>query len=551
MKKQVLFFLLMLMPMMASAQTEINGIYYNLNSTDKVAEVISVPNGISYEYTGIITIPETVTYGGVKYSVTTIGHGAFFVCGITSVTIPSSVTSIGDYAFCGSGLTTITIPNSVTSIGEQAFWGCSNLTTITIPNSVTSIGKQAFEECSGLTSLTLLGNPNNIGDNVFSGCSNINKAVVDSEIYLSFIMGMKSLKEVILTDNVTSIGEHAFEECSNLTSITIPNSVTSIGGSAFINCNNLTYVNIPNSVKSIGSWAFSGCVNLPVVNNCRYADTYLVEVVNKKVSTCIIKDGTRFIGDSSFENYSDLTSITIPNSVTSIGMFAFSGCYNLTEVKCLVENVPSTSSWTFDECPLFNCTLYVPKNSLNSYKSTSPWSEFGNIVSLSDTPVYTLTYTIDGQIYKSYEYEEGENVVPEPAPTKEGYYFSGWSEIPETMPAHDVTVTGSFIQPSKCEKPVITFLANGKIKVESATEGATCVTNITASNAEPLNDGEISLNTPLIVYTVTSYATKEGYDDSEVATATFRYEKAEGDMNGDGMLNITDVIYLVNMILSK
>lgn len=105
--------------------------------------------------------------------------------------------------------------------------------------------------------------------------------------------------------------------------------------------------------------------------------------------------------------------------------------------------------------------------------------------------------------------------------------------------------------PNKCVPPTITFLPNGKIKVESATEGAACVTNITASNAEPLSDGEISLNTPLIVYTVTSYATKEGYYDSEVTTATFRYEKTEGDMNGDGMLNITDVIHLVNMILGQ
>ena len=104
---------------------------------------------------------------------------------------------------------------------------------------------------------------------------------------------------------------------------------------------------------------------------------------------------------------------------------------------------------------------------------------------------------------------------------------------------------------TKCATPMITFYPNGKIKVESATDGATCVTNIIASNADSLIDGEISLNTPLTVYTVTSYATKEGFDDSEIATATFRYEKTEGDMNGDGMLNITDVIHLVNMILGQ
>ena len=105
--------------------------------------------------------------------------------------------------------------------------------------------------------------------------------------------------------------------------------------------------------------------------------------------------------------------------------------------------------------------------------------------------------------------------------------------------------------PVKCAKPTITLLPNGKVKVESATEGATCVTNITATNAEPITDGEISLSKPLVVYTITSYATKEGYDDSEVATSTFRYEKKEGDINDDGNLNISDVVQLVNMILGN
>ena len=119
------------------------------------------------------------------------------------------------------------------------------------------------------------------------------------------------------------------------------------------------------------------------------------------------------------------------------------------------------------------------------------------------------------------------------------------------MPAYDVIVTGSFLLKPVCAKPTITLLPNGKVKVESATEGATCVTNITATNAEPITDGEISLSNPLVVYTITSYATKEGYDDSEVATSSFRYEKKEGDMNGDGDLNISDVVKLVNMILGN
>ena len=181
---------------------EVDGIYYNI-LTDKTNEV--EVTFISSDYMVSVTIPETVTYYGIIYSVTSIGESAFGHCSsLTSITIPNSVTSIGDEAFAGcSGLTSIEIPNSVTSIGERAFSGCSGLTSITIPNSVTSIGSWAFEGCSGLTSITI---PN----------------------------------------SVTTIEYGAFYGCSGLTSITIPNSVTSIGGYAFSGCSGLAIITCGN-----------------------------------------------------------------------------------------------------------------------------------------------------------------------------------------------------------------------------------------------------------------------------------------------------------------
>ncbi len=128
MKKQILLFVLMLLPMVASADAvEINGIWYNLISKAKQAEVTSNPN-TEIKYTGSVEIPASVTYEGAEYSVTSIGSGAFSGC---------------------SELTSVTIPNSVTSIEISAFSGCSGLTSVTIPNSVTSIGEQAFQECRG------------------------------------------------------------------------------------------------------------------------------------------------------------------------------------------------------------------------------------------------------------------------------------------------------------------------------------------------------------------------------------------------------------------
>ena len=260
------------------------------------------------EYSGEVIIPETVTYNGITYSVTSIGDKAFYKCSsLTSVTIPESVKSIGNYAFSNcSALTSITIPNSVTSIGNYAFAYCSGLTSITIPNSVTSIGYSAFSNCSALTSITI---PN----------------------------------------SVTSIGSSAFYGCSGLTSVTIPESVTSIGGYAFYGCSGLTSVTIPESVTSIGSMAFNGCSSLPIENNLRYADTYLVGAVDKTLSTYSIKEGTKWIGDNAFSYCSSLTSITIPESVTSIGYNAFSVCSALTSIT-IPNSVTSIGDEAFRDC---------------------------------------------------------------------------------------------------------------------------------------------------------------------------------------------------------
>ena len=239
---------------------EVDGIYYN-TFEDKTKEVEVTYREASYSYnksSDSVTIPSTVTYDGITYSVTSIGEMAFHDCSkLTFITIPNSVTSIGDGAFDGcSKLTSITIPESVTSIGEMAFHGCTSLTSVTIPNSVTSIGGGAFDGCSGLTSITI-------------------------------------------PESVTSIGSHAFRYCSSLTSITIPNSVTIIGGGAFDGCSGLTSITIPESVTRIGDGAFKGCKSLTylsipgsVIYKMEYTDTETGEI---KYATH--KDGFRSILD--------------------------------------------------------------------------------------------------------------------------------------------------------------------------------------------------------------------------------------------------------------
>jgi hypothetical protein len=149
------------------------------------------------------------------------------------------------------------------------------------------------------------------------------------------------------------------------------------------------------------------------------------------------------IGYEAFYDCRSLTEITIPSKVTSIDRWAFGACGELADIYCFAPKVPETHKEAFYNSYPEYITLHVPASSVNAYKSQEPWKNFKNIVKI-DMPEYTLTYMVDGDVYKTYQVEEGSSITPEPAPTKEGYTFSGWSEIPETMPAHDVTVTGTF-----------------------------------------------------------------------------------------------------------
>ena len=358
---------------------------------------------------------------------------------IRNVIIEGNVSLIGDCAFTGFiNLTSITIPNSVTAIGNYAFFRCSNLASITIPNSVTAIKESAFSGCSGLTSITIPNSVTYIGNSAFSGCSN--------------------LTSITIPNSVTGIEYATFANCSSLTSITIPNSVTYIGSSAFSGCSNLTSITIPNSVTVIGYQAFH---NTNWYNNqpdgLIYINTILYCYKGTMPPNTIVEviEGTTQILGNAFYGCHNLTSITIPNSVTSIEKDAFSQCSGIKDVY-VNWNTPlylNTNNSPFNQ-KHGETTLHVPDGTAALYRASNVWREFNIPLESSECPCATplasgsinsnsiiwvicdSTLTISGYgalpsggTLHAYRSSIRNVILKDGISTIEGYAFSNWSDL--------------------------------------------------------------------------------------------------------------------------
>lgn len=312
MKKQLLLLVVIMLPLAASAETvEIDGIFYELYSKEKIAEVC---RPYYYYYYGDIVIPSNVTYKDENYRVTAVGSMAFNGCiNLTSVNISNGVTIINVGAFNGcTGLTSVTIPNSVKDIRTEAFKGCTSLSSVNIPDGVTIIEVRTFQGCSSLSSITIPISVTSIYDQAFQGCS--------------------SLTSVSISNELTTIGVLAFQGCSSLTSVTIPKSVTYIGSRAFSGCSNLNAINLPTSLTEVGELAFDGTAwyesqpeGVVYIGNVLYNYKGTMPM-NTSIS---IKEDITCIANYAFNNCNNLTSLIIPTSVTNISRGAFYGCSSL------------------------------------------------------------------------------------------------------------------------------------------------------------------------------------------------------------------------------
>ena len=381
-------------------------------------------------------------------NVKTIPNYAFKNCtGLTEITIPNSITAIGSDAFYGcTGLTEVYYNaencSTMGSYSYPVFHGCSNLKKLNIGNNVKIIPNYAFYNCSGLTEITIPNSVTAIGDAAFYGCSNLklvinlsnltiskgasnngyvayyannvinapNGSIVEDFVFSkanntnTLIAYLGNANELILPNDFNgenyTIGANAFYNCSNLTSVTIPNSVTSIGASAFSGCSGLTEVTIPNSITAIGSDAFYGCTGLTEVNISEFSAWCKIDfgggsanplyyakklkLNGSEITNLVIPNDIPEIKQYAFYNCSNLTSVTIPNSITSIGASAFQDCSNLTEVYYNAENCSTMGSSSY---PVFYGCSNLKKLNIGNNVKTIPNYAFKNCTGLTEITI--------------------------------------------------------------------------------------------------------------------------------------------------------------------
>ena len=474
-----------------------------LKSITIPSSVTSIALGAFAECSGLtsISVDESNTvynsFNNCNAIITNIGNT--LICGCKNTVIPNSVTTIAYEAFQGcTGLTSIVIPSSVTTIAQAAFQNCSNLTSITIPNSVTTINRFAFAYCSSLKSVELSNSLNKLENSLFIKCIELESIVIPNSVTSieeNVFYNCTGLQSVTIGNGVTEITRNAFYGCSSLTSIDIPNNVTSIGNSAFYNCTGLKSVTIGNGVTSIGNYAFVGCTGLMSIeipnNVTSIGSSAFYNCTGLKSVT--IGNGVTTIELSTFNGCTGLTSVTIGNSVNSIGEYAFKDCFRLSRIEVLATEPPYLASdnvfaYSNESRPdeIYKYTyVHVPKGTFEDYSGAYGWRYFER---------FKEDMSMDGTPYyvrlRVNEANKG--------------YVDQYVKV-------DDSYTVAFGKKSKAIK-----------KVEFNGEEVT----------EQVKDN--------------SYMTPVLKEDSEIKV---EYDEVEGDMNGDGVVSVTDVGILITNIL--
>ena len=422
----------------------------NVTSIDEFAfcdcsglSLVEIPNGVTaignYAFYGCSSLSSV----NIPNSVTCIGDNVFWGCkGLTSLVIPDNVETIGNGALyeCG-GLTSITVGNSVKKIGESAFYGCNSLTSVSIGNSVRSIESGAFRGCTALKSVTIGNSVRYIGLFAFSGCINLSSITFGNKVSYIGDRAFESctrLKTIEIPNSVTRIGSYAFAYCTGLTSIIMHNSISIIENYAFRGCTGLTSITIPSSVKYLGGSAFyscSGLKDITIPSNVTYIGTNPFEGTawydnlpngmiykdnvclgfkgNEPKGDITIEEGTRLIAGHAF-NGCNLTSVSLPGSVISIGDFAFYGCSKLETID-IPNSVKSIGENAFCFCTnlgSFTIPESVSSIGIGAFKGTKWFNKLADGIIYKDNVV--LGY-IGSSPHGELNIAEGTRIIAESA----------------------------------------------------------------------------------------------------------------------------------------
>lgn len=318
----------------------------------------------------------------VSKNVTDIVYGVFADCtSLKSIDMPNTIKSIEKQAFVNAeSLEGISLGNSLTVIGDMAFDGCASLKNAAIPNSVTEVGHSAFENCVKLSSVTIPNSVNRIGHRAFAGCVSLAGITIPNSV--TYIGGeafenCRGLTHINLSSNIVNINSYVFRNCTSLTEIEIPNGVESIEYGAFDGCTNLRTITLPDSVTDISSSAFSntGYYNDEGnwENGVLYIGKHLLTAKDNISGAYIVKLGTIAVHEYAFYDCTGLTSVTMPNGLTTIGEGAFRYCTNL-EKADIPDSVKHIGNGAFEKCTKLKDTK-VPKNL--AYMGDSAFSSTG------------------------------------------------------------------------------------------------------------------------------------------------------------------------------
>lgn len=488
-----------------SSMFEVEGItYVPVNPLERTCDVIDC---VYDESASNLSITSTVSYRGITMKVQKLQPYFCYNNKFIETLSCENSGGIAEHAFSGcTNMTNITLGENVSSIGDNAFYDCSSLQSVNIPDAVANIGKYAFSRCSQMTSARIGTGIKSITSYAFSECS--------------------SLTDILIGQNVQSIGSYAFGGCSSLPAITIPKSVNTIGHNVFQACSSLKDFIIADRENELSL----GCNGaLPLFADCPLDSVYIGGNIsyntslsygyspfyrNKTLRTVVITDketeistnefygctnlqdfkvgdGVTSFGDWAFSNCTSLKVLSLGSQLQSIGKEAFSDCASVTKIVSKATTPPSCGDQALDDINKWDCTLYVPEGSLASYQGAEQWKQFFFI-------------------------EEG---------------------------------TGSDVEPNlevkKCAKPTISYVS-GKLTFNCETEGAICQSSIKDADIKSYSGNEVQLG---VTYSISVYATKIGYDDSEVATATLCWidvePTTEGIVNEDAVAEVKALPVLI------